>query len=396
MLDREAIQHRTAEVEGLSVFYREAGEPTSPKLLLLGGFPASSHQFRNLIPALADRFHVVCPTIPGFGNTDMPDPRLRLHVRPPLGDRRGPARDDRASPARWALHAGLRRTRRQPDHRPPPGLARVAGHPELERLRGGLHRLPGTRIRHALWVDRIAETEAPLAAVPRARRREARLHPRASRSRADQPRQLEHGRPLPRAPERASASSSTCFYDYRTNVELYPAWQAFLRERQPETLILWGAERHLLHPRGWRGLPARPAERRAASGSTRGTSRSRTSSTRSPRRSCASTPSGSMAPGHDDSRAGPGAPDAGALGQRRPSARGLRERQAGHDRDLEGAGRRSACRSAGSTSTATIRPTAGPRRPGQGRLRLPVRVLRALAKRAAGARRSPGARSART
>ena len=73
MLDRQAVQHRTADVRGLSVFYREAGDPTSPKLLLLGGFPASSHQFRNLIPALADRFHVLSPDYPGFGNTDMPE-----------------------------------------------------------------------------------------------------------------------------------------------------------------------------------------------------------------------------------------------------------------------------------------------------------------------------------
>jgi len=68
------IQHKTAIVDGLSVFYREAGRPGSPKLVLLGGFPASSHQFRNLIPALAERFHVLAPDYPGFGNTDMPDP----------------------------------------------------------------------------------------------------------------------------------------------------------------------------------------------------------------------------------------------------------------------------------------------------------------------------------
>src|SRR5262245_32958732 len=62
-------RHRTAVIDGLSVFYREAGDPGNPKLLLLGGFPASSHQFRNLIPALADRFHVLSPDYPGFGNT---------------------------------------------------------------------------------------------------------------------------------------------------------------------------------------------------------------------------------------------------------------------------------------------------------------------------------------
>src|ERR687891_2344577 len=67
------VTHRTAHVDGLSVFHREAGYPSQPKLLLLGGFPASSHQFRNLMPALADRFHVLSPDYPGFGNTDMPE-----------------------------------------------------------------------------------------------------------------------------------------------------------------------------------------------------------------------------------------------------------------------------------------------------------------------------------
>ena len=66
--------YHTARVEGLDVFYRQAGDPNKPKLLLLGGFPASSHQFRNLIPALADSFHVLSPDYPGFGNTDMPNP----------------------------------------------------------------------------------------------------------------------------------------------------------------------------------------------------------------------------------------------------------------------------------------------------------------------------------
>ena len=66
--------HRTVTIDGLSIFYRESGEPTNPKLLLLHGWPASSHQYRNLIPALADHFHVVSPDYPGFGNSDMPSP----------------------------------------------------------------------------------------------------------------------------------------------------------------------------------------------------------------------------------------------------------------------------------------------------------------------------------
>jgi alpha-beta hydrolase superfamily lysophospholipase len=66
--------YRSAQIDGLNIAYREAGDPDGPKLVLLHGFPASSDQYRNLIPALATRFHVIAPDYPGFGNSDMPDP----------------------------------------------------------------------------------------------------------------------------------------------------------------------------------------------------------------------------------------------------------------------------------------------------------------------------------
>ena len=68
------ITYQTLSVDGLNIAYREAGNPGHPKLVLLHGWPASSHQYRNLIPALADRFHVISPDYPGFGNSDFPDP----------------------------------------------------------------------------------------------------------------------------------------------------------------------------------------------------------------------------------------------------------------------------------------------------------------------------------
>src|SRR6516165_9665608 len=67
-----AILYRTVDVDGLRIFYREAGSPGAPKLLLLHGFPSASHMFRDLIPRLADRCHIVAPDLPGFGNSDMP------------------------------------------------------------------------------------------------------------------------------------------------------------------------------------------------------------------------------------------------------------------------------------------------------------------------------------
>ena len=69
---RPVVHHKTTEIDGLNIFYREAGPKDAPTVLLLHGFPTSSHMFRNLIPALADRYHVVAPDYPGYGNSSMP------------------------------------------------------------------------------------------------------------------------------------------------------------------------------------------------------------------------------------------------------------------------------------------------------------------------------------
>src|SRR5690348_824095 len=68
------VRYASLAVDGLNIAYREAGDPTNPKLVLLHGFPASSHQYRDLIRALSDRFHLIAPDYPGFGLSDTPDP----------------------------------------------------------------------------------------------------------------------------------------------------------------------------------------------------------------------------------------------------------------------------------------------------------------------------------
>ena len=69
------VSFRKADVEGFNIFYREAGPTDAQTLLLLHGFPSASHMFRDLVPRLADRFHVIAPDLPGFGQSDMPDRR---------------------------------------------------------------------------------------------------------------------------------------------------------------------------------------------------------------------------------------------------------------------------------------------------------------------------------
>ena len=77
------VAYRTVKIDGLGIFYREAGPQDAPIVLLLHGFPTSSHMFRNLIPALADEFHLVAPDYPGFGNSSMPTvDQFAVHLRP--------------------------------------------------------------------------------------------------------------------------------------------------------------------------------------------------------------------------------------------------------------------------------------------------------------------------
>ena len=243
------VTSHTAQVDGLSVFYREAGDPASSKLLLLGGFPASSHQFRNLIPALADRFHVLSPDYPGFGNTDMPDPAEWEYTFDHLSD----VVDGLLHEVGFTGPMGIY----MQDYGGPIGNRLIARHPDWlqwQVIQNANSYEEGFTdvwdgIRHALWADRKPETEAPL---------EAFLQPDTVKA------VYTTGHPDPNkispdnwnmdlfflARPNAHRVQLDLFYDYRTNAELYPAWQASLRERQPLTLILWGQGDIFFTPEG--------------------------------------------------------------------------------------------------------------------------------------------------
>jgi pimeloyl-ACP methyl ester carboxylesterase len=243
------VQHKTAQVDGLSVFYREAGEADAPKLLLLGGFPASSHQFRNLIPALADRFHVVSPDYPGFGNTEMRDPSGFAYTF----DRLSEIVEGLLTSIGFTGPMGIY----MQDYGGPVGNRIIGRHPdwlEWQVIQNSNAYEEGftaawDAIRHALWVDRTPETEAPL--LPFLELEGVRLvythgHTDPDQISPDNWNMDVHFLQRPNA----KRIQLDLFYDYRTNVDLYPAWQAFLRERQPETLILWGQNDIFFTPEG--------------------------------------------------------------------------------------------------------------------------------------------------
>jgi len=242
------VQHKTVSVNGLSVFYREAGKPDAPKMVLLGGFPASSHQFRNLIPALADKFHVISPDYPGFGNTDMPDPAEFAYTFDRLAeivegllvktgfDRFGLYMQDYGGPV------GFRIISRHPDWTQWLILQNTNAYEE-----GFTPAWDG--IRHVLWKKPGPESEEPLMPFLQLDGiKMVYLH--------------GHKRPELISPDNwnmdyrfmerpnARRAQLDLFYDYRKNVELYPKWQNYLKERQPKTLIFWGQNDIFFTPEG--------------------------------------------------------------------------------------------------------------------------------------------------
>ncbi len=234
------VKHETITVDGLNIAYREAGDPGNPKLVLLHGFPASSHQYRNLIPALADRFHVISPDYPGFGNSDMPDPKNFAYTFDRLSQV-----TEHFLQAKGFNHYGLF----VQDYGGPVGFRIVGRNPgALEWLiiqNTNAYEVGFTDawagLRNFLWKNRSPESEAGVAGLLEFDTIKAvYLH--------------GHKRPELISPdnwnmdfrfmERPNARrvQLDLFYDYRTNVALYPDWQKFLREKQPETLIFWGQD----------------------------------------------------------------------------------------------------------------------------------------------------------
>ncbi|HEY1900301.1 MAG TPA: alpha/beta hydrolase [Steroidobacteraceae bacterium] len=241
------IRYRTADVDGFKVFYREAGPATAPKLLLLHGFPSSSHMFRDLIPLLADRFHIIAPDLPGFGQSDLP-PRSQFKY---TFDNIASVIDrftDVVKFDRFAVYVF--------DYGAPTGFRIAARHPEritaIISQNGNAYEeglSEGWNPIQAYWRDPSEENRKALRAF---------LTPEATRW------QYTHG-----VSDEASVSPDgialdnfylarpgaheiqlDLFGDYKSNVALYPAFQEYFRSHKPRLLAVWGRNDPFFLPQG--------------------------------------------------------------------------------------------------------------------------------------------------
>ena len=155
------VTYSSIDIDGLKIAYREAGAPGKPKIVLLHGFPSSSHQYRDLLRSLSDRFHVIAPDYPGFGNSDAPDPAKYAYTFDNLAAVTGKFLAAKGFD-RYGLYVQ--------DYGGPVGFRIVGRHPEaLEWLvvqNSNAYEVGFTAVwdglRGALWKNRSRETEKPL------------------------------------------------------------------------------------------------------------------------------------------------------------------------------------------------------------------------------------------
>ncbi|OPH48057.1 alpha/beta hydrolase [Paenibacillus ferrarius] len=231
------VLYKKMNIDGLCIFFREAGSLDNPTLILLHGFPSSSHMFRDLIPLLADRFHIIAPDYPGFGNSSMPSTEeyhytfenlsivieqliARLHISHYLlyvHDYGGPI--------------GFRLAMRNPQ--------RILGFIIQNAVADEKGLGKPFDLFKALWADRNPTTEAAFAKLATFDFTKSQYVLGACQPYLISPDGYSMDQFFLDRPGNSQIQLELG-YDYRKNVEEYPAWQHYLRTYQPPTLVVWG------------------------------------------------------------------------------------------------------------------------------------------------------------
>ena len=236
-MNRQAVSYRSVKVDGLNIFYREAGPKDAPTILLLHGLPSSSRMFDPLFGRLSGQYHLVAPDYPGFGHSDWPDPTQYSYTFDNLA----------RTITRFTEALGMTRyTLYMQDYGGPVGFRMALAHPERVNaliVQDAVSHNEGLganwATRRAFWADRASHEDALRSNL-------LSLQATKTRHVGDDP-HVELYNPdlwmdefyFLNAPGQAQIQSDL-FYDYRTNVENYPKWQAWMQKTQPRLLVIWG------------------------------------------------------------------------------------------------------------------------------------------------------------
>ena len=248
MAEPSRVTYHSTQVDGLKIFYREAGPKDAPTVVLLHGFPSSSHMFRELIPRLSDKYHVVAPDYPGYGYSDAPSPEQYVYTFDHLAD----------TVDHFLTQQGITKYSIYiQDYGSPVGFRLATRHPERVQAiitQNGNAYDEGlspfwAEYLYPYWKDPNSTNEAKVRQL---------LTLDATK--------LQYLQGF-RNPDDVSPDSFlfdqakldrpgndkiqlALFYDYRNNPPLYPAWHKYLREKKPAVLVVWGKNDPVFAPAG--------------------------------------------------------------------------------------------------------------------------------------------------
>ena len=239
-----AIRYRSADVDGFHIFYREAGPAGAPKLLLLHGFPSASHMFRDLIPLLADRWHIIAPDLPGFGKSDMPPRGCTFDRIAHTIDRF----TEVVGFDRYAVYVF--------DYGAPTGFRLAVKHPDritaIISQNGNAYEeglSDGWDPIRTYWKD---PTQANRDAIRAFRKPESTVW-KYTHGVSDATKVSPDGYSLDDfylARPGAHELQLDLFGDYKSNVALYPTFQKYFRDHKPPFLAVWGKNDPFFLPPG--------------------------------------------------------------------------------------------------------------------------------------------------